>query len=117
MTHQFYTSVHIVNSEPARRGVKFQWVFEQRFLFALTLLTADEDVERAILCVAAPQSYFEFRDQWLGSVYFGPTGTIVRVNEMRPDYSYCEVETHVPFDEPDFEDRILGLFQEVIDLG
>lgn len=117
MTDTARATVQVVASDAARRAQAFQLTFERRFRFALTYFTTDEHSDDAVLCTAVPRSYFKSREQWLGYVAFSEFGSVVCVTEHLPDNSYREVKTYLGYDEPGFEDRILELFQQVIDRG
>lgn len=110
------TPVRLFDSGAVCRAEKFRRAFEERFRFAITWVT-EECCGNPTFCAIVPRSYFEFRDRWLGYVVFGRFGTLVVVTEILPDNSHREVETRLGFDEPDFEGRILEIFQEVLDRG
>lgn len=116
MTDTEPTPVRTFKSAPMRRAERFQAVFRERFPFAFTDID-DEDGNRALFFAIVPPSYFEFRDPWLGYVVFAQAGALVVANEIRPDYSYREVQTRLVYGDPTFESRILDIFQDIIKRG
>lgn len=110
------TSARTFKSAATRRAERFQAAFRQRFPFAVTDI---EEVHsgKATFFAMVPPSYFEFRDRWLGYVVFAECGVLVVANEIRPDYSYREVQTRLEYGDPSIQTRILDIFQDIINRG
>lgn len=110
------TPVRTIKSAAARQAERLQRAFQQRSPFAFTDID-DEDGRCATFFAMVPPSYFEFRDRWLGYVVFSQAGALVVANEIRPDYSYREVQTRMEYGDRPIESRILEIFQEIINRG